>query len=183
MRFFDVTLSIIGLIIFTPFLLFICILVATTSKGSAIFVHQRVGKGCQKFNCYKLRTMYVGSDKNGNYMTKKNDKRITPLGHFLRKYSIDELPQLYNVIKGDMSLVGPRPDTPFQKSLVAPEEWEKRHTILPGITGLAQIKARHIASPQERLSYDLFYVDNISYYLYFKIIMITIVQLFTSPSY
>ena len=183
MRFFDVTLSTIGLIIFSPFLLFICILVATTSKGSAIFVHQRVGKGCQKFDCYKLRTMYVGSDKNGSYMAKKNDKRITPFGHFLRRYSIDELPQLYNVIIGDMSLVGPRPDTPFQESLVDPNKWEKRHTILPGITGLAQIKARHIATPEERLKFDLFYVDNNSYYLYFKILMITIMQIFTKPSY
>ncbi len=116
-------------------------------------------------------------------MTKINDKRITPLGHFLRKYSIDELPQLINVIKGELSLVGPRPDTPKQEKLYDVNDWKKRHSVRPGITGLAQIRARHIATNKNRMRYDLFYINQKSMGFYFWIIAQTIKNLVKNKSY
>lgn len=183
MRLFDIILSLIGLILLLPLLFVIGIVILIDSNGPAIFSHTRVGKNLKHFKCYKLRTMYLGSDKNNRYQTEINDDRITPFGRYLRKYSIDELPQLYNVIKGDMSLVGPRPDTPFQETLYKKDHWVKRHKIRPGITGLAQLKARHIATHNERLRYDLYYIDNLTLKYYFYLIFSTLSNLFKKYSY
>lgn len=135
------------------------LLVALTSKGGAIYGHVRVGKDCRPFTLYKFRSMFVGSDQQG-FQTQVGDARITPVGKFLRKTSLDELPQLFNVLKGDMSLVGPRPDTPMQEKDYSPEQWQLRHSVRPGITGLAQVNGRSNISMEDRLAFDLEYVKN-----------------------
>ncbi|MEQ9265694.1 MAG: sugar transferase [Balneolaceae bacterium] len=183
MRVLDITFAVIGIILLLPIMLVISVLIKFTSNGSVTFHHKRVGRHCRTFNCLKFRSMVTGADRIGSYMTAKNDSRITPFGSFLRKYSLDELPQLFNVLLGHMSLVGPRPDTPMQLDIYSEEEKELRHSIRPGITGLAQVRARHVATNKNRLRYDLFYVRKQSVALYFWIIYKTIVNLITKESY
>jgi lipopolysaccharide/colanic/teichoic acid biosynthesis glycosyltransferase len=117
--------------------------------------------------------MAAGSDTQG-YATMQGDSRITPIGRFIRKTSIDELPQLFNVLKGDMSLVGPRPDTPMQQSLYTPEDWQTRHTVRPGITGLAQVNGRSMIGYEERLACDLDYARNHTLWMDMVIILKTL---------
>lgn len=183
MRLVDLILSMIGFIFLLPLMMIVSIVIKLTSPGPVIFSHERVGKECRKFNCYKFRSMIDGANKIGSYMTQKNDQRITPFGNFIRKYSIDELPQLINVIKGELSLVGPRPDTPKQEKLYDINDWKKRHSVRPGITGLAQISARHIATNKNRMRYDLFYINKKSMEFYFWIIAQTIKNLVKNKSY
>ncbi|MEQ9091664.1 MAG: sugar transferase [Balneola sp.] len=183
MRLLDVFVSVVGLLLLFPIIIIISILIKLTSDGPVIFSHLRVGKHGKEFNCYKFRSMVKGADKIGGYMTEVNDRRITPIGQFIRKYSIDELPQLFNVIKGEMSLVGPRPDTPMQKNLYTEEQWKTRHNVRPGITGLAQVKARHTATNKMRLKYDLFYVENKSLFFDIYLVYKTILNLIFKKSY
>lgn len=154
----DRTAALIALIALAiPLFIPVWLLIVCTSKGGAIYSQIRIGKGCAPFKLYKFRSMAVGSDKQG-FQTQEGDSRITTVGRFLRKTSIDELPQLFNVLKGDMSLVGPRPDTPMQESNYSKENWELRHKVRPGITGLAQVNGRSNIGTQERLDLDLEYV-------------------------
>ena len=120
--------------------------------------------------------MVINAEKQGSYFTQDNDSRITFLGKFLRKTSLDELPQLFNVIKGDMSLVGPRPDVSQQQKLYSKKEWRTRCSVRPGITGLAQATLRSQATVQERKAMDLQYVKKKSFFLDLKIIMMTLQQ-------
>ncbi len=120
---------------------------------------------------------------NDNYFTSPNDIRITSVGKYLRKYSLDELPQLINVFFGSMSLVGPRPDDPIMKSNYASEDFVNRHKIKPGITGLAQVKGRSNLTQRQRLKYDLFYVNHYSLGLDFMILKLTFLQVFKGNSY
>lgn len=152
-----------------PVFLPVFIIIRLTSKGNAIYSQSRVGKDCKLFQLYKFRSMYIGADKHG-YQTTDGDSRITPVGNFIRKTSIDELPQIFNVLKGDMSLVGPRPDTPMQKTNYSEEDWNTRHQVRPGITGLAQINGRSNIGTKERLYYDLEYVKKHS--IWFDIIIL-----------
>ncbi len=146
------TLTLLFVPIFVPLWIAIC----ATSRGGAIYSQTRIGLGCAPFQLYKFRSMRVGSDKAG-FQTQSGDPRITPIGRFIRKTSLDELPQLLNVLKGDMSLIGPRPDTPMQKSNYTEENWTLRHTVRPGITGLAQVNGRSDISTENRLALDLEY--------------------------
>ena len=150
--------SVAGIFLF-PLLVVVAVLVKLTSKGPALFIQERVGLGCRCFMIYKFRTMVVDAAKIGGYQTQQGDPRITRVGRFLRRSSIDEFPQLLNVIKGDMSLVGPRPDTPMQQANYLPRDWVKRHTVRPGITGLAQVVLRSSGTAAERLRLDLEYVE------------------------
>lgn len=155
--FFDRTLALFILaLLAVPVFLPLWLAIRATSKGGAMYSQLRIGKDCRPFKLYKFRSMYAGSDKQG-YQTQENDARITPIGRFLRKTSLDELPQLWNVLKGDMSLVGPRPDTPMQQKDYAEADWRLRHTVRPGITGLAQVNGRSNMSAEDRLAYDLDY--------------------------
>lgn len=129
------------------------------SPGGAIFRQKRVGLGGRLFDVLKFRSMVTNADKIGGYSTADGDARITRSGRFIRKTSLDELPQLINVLKGEMSLVGPRPDTPMQEANYSPKEWAKRCSVRPGITGLAQATLRSEATPEERTRLDLDYVD------------------------
>lgn len=137
-RFFDVFISLLFLIIFSPFLLIIALLIKLTSKGPVIFVQKRVGKNNTDFNIYKFRTMRVNAPKGISLTVGARDKRITGIGYFLRKFKLDELPQLVNVLKGEMSIVGPRPEVRHYVNMYKPEEMFVLN-VRPGITDYASM--------------------------------------------
>ena len=166
-----------------PFILLISLAIIIESKGGVFFVQERVGQFAKPFQMYKFRSMVAGASEQGPYFTAQGDSRITKVGAFLRKTSLDELPQLLNVLKGDMSLVGPRPDVFAQRSNYTQEEWEKRTCVKPGITGLAQATIRNVGGERKRTALDLEYVDNISFGLDLKILFLTIKQVLFKGSF
>lgn len=141
-RFFDVLISLLVLTIFSPFLLIIALIIKLTSKGPVIFIQKRVGKNNTDFNIYKFRTMRVSAAKGSQITIGARDSRITNVGFFLRKFKLDELPQLVNVLKGDMSIVGPRPEVRKYVDLYKPEHMLVL-TVRPGITDYASIAYRN----------------------------------------
>lgn len=172
-RLFDVVVSLIVLIITFPFWFFIMIAIKLESDGAAIFKQERVGKNGNIFMIYKFRTMYSNTDKFQYSPSDPNDKRITKVGAFLRKTSLDELPQLINVLIGNMSLVGPRPEMPFIVEQY--KDWErKRLSVKPGLTGLWQIMGRKDLPLHENIEYDFFYIKNQSLILDLTILIKTI---------
>ena len=177
-RTFDIIVSILILIILSPLLLGISILIKLDSKGPMIFKQKRIGKNGKEFIIYKFRTMVKNAEKKGTkYRVTRNDERITKVGDFLRKTSLDELPQLFNVLLGDMSLVGPRPTLDFIVNEYD-EYQKKRLEVKPGMTGLAQINGRQSLSWEEKIEYDIKYVENQSIWLDIKIIFKTFFVLF-----
>jgi len=179
-RMMDIILSLVILIPTLPVMLVIALLIRMTSKGPAIFRQKRVGKYDRVFTMYKFRTMFIDAEKeSGPVWASDNDPRITPVGYWLRKLRLDELPQFFNVLKGDMSLVGPRPERPyfveqFKKSIPL---YSRRLRVRPGITGWAQVKWKYdenLEDVKEKTKYDLFYVENISLKMDFKILFNTI---------
>ena len=143
-RIFDIVFSFLSLVLFTPLLLLLALLIRLDSKGPVIFKQSRVGKMNKDFNIFKFRTMIVNSEDKNLLTLGNNDKRITKLGYFLRKYKLDELPQLINVLIGDMSFVGPRPELRHYVNLYSQSDLEVL-AVKPGVTGLASIKYRHEA--------------------------------------
>ena len=175
----DVILSIFALIISAPLLLFVFLLVAFDSGFPLIFSQTRTGYLNKNFTLYKIRTMRKDAEESGAVWAKENDNRITKFGSVLRKVRIDEIPQFWNVIKGDMSIVGPRPERPeFQEELLKlVPHWNTRHLVKPGITGWAQIKymyASNMDASEQKLAYDLYYLRNLSFALDFEIILATL---------
>ncbi len=178
-RIMDVLISIIGLILASPIMLIASLLIKLESKGPAFFNQKRVGLNDKEFTIYKLRSMKNDAEKNGAVWAKKNDNRVTKLGRFIRKVRIDELPQLWNILKGDMSLIGPRPER-----MVFVKELEEdlpyyyiRHTIKPGLTGWAQINYPYGATKEDalhKLEYELYYIKNMSILFDIKIMLKTI---------
>ncbi len=152
-------------------MLFVGLTIYLTDGRPIFFKQKRVGKNLIEFTILKFRTMR-NEKRNSKKIefTKKDDPRITSIGRILRKYSIDELPQLLNVFYGDMSIVGPRPDTPQQKSNYDTKTWKTRHLVKPGITGLAQVNGRSNINPEQRIHYDLKWVENKSINLYLSVI-------------
>ena len=146
------------LLLLAPLLLLLALLVRSDSPGPVLFRQQRIGRGGQPFAILKFRSMVVDASQRGGYQTSAGDPRITRVGRWLRRSSLDELPQLLNVLRGDMSLVGPRPDVPAQQSLYSPRAWQLRCSVRPGITGLAQATLRSAATASQRLELDLRYV-------------------------
>ncbi|NQT23035.1 MAG: sugar transferase [Candidatus Omnitrophica bacterium] len=183
-RAIDIVVSGAGIVILGPILLTVMILIRLTSKGPAFFIQKRVGLNGRKFVLYKFRTMYKGAHKKlseieslnemgGPIFKIKNDPRITPLGRFLRKFSIDEMPQLFNVLLGHMGLVGPRP--PLPKEVALYKTWQRRRlSMRPGLTCLWQISGRNKIDFNEWMKLDLEYLDNWSLWLDFKILIKTI---------
>ena len=178
-RIIDVVVSGIGLILLFPIFVVIGALIKLDSKGPIFFVQERAGKDGKIFRAYKLRTMVVDAEKIGlGYEIEKNDSRITRVGKYLR-WGIDELPQLINVFKGDMSMVGPRPALPHQIAKYSKEEM-KRLEVKPGITGWALINGRNKLTWPERIKLDIWYIDHWSIWLDLKILFKTIwVVIFT----
>jgi lipopolysaccharide/colanic/teichoic acid biosynthesis glycosyltransferase len=161
-RLLDFSAALAGLLILWPLLLLTAVMIKLDSKGDIFYRQQRIGQHLKPFHILKFRSMVQNADLIGTHQTQSNDARISRIGHFLRRSSLDELPQLINVLKGDMSLIGPRPDTPIQQSDYTPERWQARHKIKPGITGLAQVSGRSNMSAETRLQHDLSYAKNIS---------------------
>ena len=171
-RFFDFLASTIGIILLSPLLIIIAIWIKLDSKGSILFKQERVGKNNKLFNILKFRTMVVNAEKSGFY-TAENDSRITRSGNFLRKTSLDEIPQLFNIFKGEMSIIGPRPTLKYQVDKYT--DFQKRRLeVLPGVTGWAQVNGRNSLSWPERIKLDVWYVDNFSLLLDVKILYKTV---------
>ncbi len=163
-RDFDIIVSFISLVLFLPFFLLIIILIKMDSKGDVFFKQERIGKNYTKFTIYKFRTMVKDAEeKVGPVWADTKDKRVTRFGRILRKYGIDELPQLWNILKGDMSLIGPRPERNYFIKKY-PVLMSRRLSTKPGITGLAQINSIDL-SPNEKTKYDIAYVENQSFLL------------------
>jgi exopolysaccharide biosynthesis polyprenyl glycosylphosphotransferase len=194
-RIFDILVVSVGLIIISPLLLCIAILIKLDSPGSLIYRQKRIGENGRPFSMYKFRSMRVDADpaihqahvtkliqqnlrpeqlgeNNGNSLKMKNDPRVTKIGRFIRKFSLDELPQLFNVLRGEMSLVGPRPPLPYE--LEHYQDWHKRRLeALPGITGLWQVKGRNQVSFDEMVRLDLEYIEHQSFWLDLLILLQT----------
>jgi lipopolysaccharide/colanic/teichoic acid biosynthesis glycosyltransferase len=168
-RAMDLVLGTMGLFILAPVLVAIAVVIKVGSRGPAIYVSQRVGQAGKEFGCMKFRTMSAGADsQRGDVIGSpdeaiieryRTDPRITPVGRFLRRWSLDELPQLFNVVGGSMSLVGPRPVLPEEMELLADAD-RRRHITKPGLTGLWQISGRKEVAWEDRMLMDLYYVEH-----------------------
>ncbi|MEN3324107.1 sugar transferase [Mariniflexile soesokkakense] len=190
-RCFDISFSIIGLILLAPLLILISILIKIDSKGPILFIQGRVGKNNKDFNIYKFRTMQIQSETKGLLTLGNNDSRITKIGYFLRRYKIDEFPQLLNILKGDMSFVGPRPELRYYVNFYSEDDM-KIFVVRPGITGLASLKYRNevellkaAENPEEffiktiipdKLKYNKEYIKRRSFFFDLKLIFITIAK-------
>ncbi len=176
--FFDILVSLIALIILFPLFLIITLLIKIDSPGHIFFRQERIGKNGKTFYPFKFRTMVEGAVNKGlGYTVSENDDRITKVGKFLRKWGIDEFPQLINVLKGEMSLVGPRPTLRYQVEEYNDFE-KKRLLVKPGLAGWALIHGRNSLSWEERIKYDVWYVENWSLWLDIKIILKTFYLIF-----
>ena len=172
----DVAVSASLLLALWPLLAAMAILIRAETSGPVFFRQTRVGRGAQPFAILKFRSMVSDAAAKGPYWTGENDSRITRVGKVLRRTSLDELPQLWNVFVGQMSLIGPRPDTPAQESLYNPADWMARHRVRPGITGLAQVNGRSTITPEERLRLDITYAAAPSWALDREILLKTVQQ-------
>ena len=173
-RAFDIAVSLFILVLFSPAMLIISIAIRISDGGHIIFRQRRPGKDCKIFTVYKFRTMKEKTtDENGNELSDMD--RMTSIGSFLRKTSLDELPQFFNVLKGEMSLVGPRPLLCEYLMLYSPRQM-RRHEVRPGISGWAQVNGRNAISWEEKFEYDVYYVDNRSIALDIKILFLTVMN-------
>lgn len=172
----DLSGALVGILLLSPFLLLILLYSYCRTKQNPFFIQRRPGLNGRIFNLIKLRTMSNEKDSEGNLLP--DNERITGFGRLLRNASIDELPQLFNILKGDMSLVGPRPLLPEYLPLYS-ETQRKRHNVRPGITGWAQINGRNAISWQQKFEYDVWYVDHVCFSLDVKILFKTIEKVFS----
>ena len=172
---FDFSASFIGFIVLSPFFIIITIILFFFNHGKPFFFQQRPGKNEKIFKIIKFKTMNDKRDKDGNLLP--DAKRLTAMGRFIRNTSLDEIPQLLNVIKGDMSFVGPRPLLVEYLPLYSKEQ-ARRHEVRPGITGWSQINGRNTISWQQKFEYDVWYVNHISFYLDLRILLKTISKVF-----
>jgi len=170
-RIFDFIFALILLIVLFPIMLLAAIAIKLDLKGPVLFKQQRPGKDTKVFTIYKFRTMVVETEKDGKALS--DFERMTKVGSFLRKTSIDELPQLINIIKGEMSFIGPRPLLVEYLELYTPEQ-KRRHEVKPGISGWAQVNGRNAISWEEKFKLDVWYVDNQSLILDLKIVFLTV---------
>jgi len=176
-RAFDIIVSLLSLIILSPLMITVAVIIKATSKGGAVYRQTRMGLNRKEFMMYKFRSMKLDEMKADEYkMAEKDDGRCTKIGAFIRKYGIDELPQLFNVIKGEMSLVGPRPELPYHVNHFKDEIpfYMIKHYVKPGISGWAQVNGlRGNTSIEERIKYDIYYIENWSLWFDIKIIFLT----------
>jgi undecaprenyl phosphate N,N'-diacetylbacillosamine 1-phosphate transferase len=180
-RLVDILIALPATLILLPVFLIIIVAIKRGSRGPAIFKQARAGKDGKPFIFYKFRTMKIDVDPFGASPKSGQDPRLTKTGIFLREYSLDELPQLFNVLKGNMSLVGPRP-LYIEQIAEWDDEQRKRLLVKPGLTGLAQISGRGELTREEKLAFDVEYVRNASLLLDFKILFLTLWQVLTRKS-
>ena len=174
-RIFDFLAALIGLLLLSPIFIFVVIGLFFVNQGKPFFFQARPGKGERIFKIVKFKTMNDKKDVNGNLLT--DAERLTPIGAFVRKTSLDEIPQLINVLKGDMSLIGPRPLLPQYLALYNVEQ-KRRHNVRPGITGWAQVNGRNAISWTKKFELDVYYVNHLSFSLDVKIFFLTIKKVF-----
>jgi len=193
-RLFDIIFALLGLILVLPLLLLIAIIIKMTAGGPVFYKGQRVGKNGRLFKIWKFRTMIPDAEKQGGSATSANDSRLTKLGKFLKRYKLDELPQLFNILRGEMSFVGPRPEVSFYVNMMAEEERKIILSVRPGMTDLASLwdfREEEVlkGSPDPEKTYmekirptkiklQLEYVKNRSFWLDLKIILKTILKIF-----
>lgn len=175
--FLDFIVALIGLILLSPLFITFAVLLFIVNNGKPFFFQKRPGKHGKNFQIVKFRTMTDEKDASGNLLP--DASRLTSVGQLVRKTSMDEIPQLINVVKGDMSIVGPRPLLPEYLKLYS-ERQKKRHDVKPGITGLAQVNGRNAISWTQKFEYDVWYVENLSFSLDFKILFKTIKKVLVS---
>ena len=171
----DKLISFTGLVLLSPILLILILLLAIANSGKPFFTQTRPGKNGRLFKVIKFKTMHDGRNAQGELLPDAD--RLTPVGRFVRKTSLDEIPQLINVLKGDMSLIGPRPLLVQYLPLYSPTQ-ARRHEVKPGITGWAQVNGRNAISWEQKFEYDVWYVDHCSLTLDFKILLKTIQKVF-----
>lgn len=182
-RLIDIFLSVIILIVFFPLMTFIAIIIKLTSRGPIIYIQKRVGKEEKLFNLYKFRSMVINSEVAGPVWAKENDPRITSFGRFMRETRLDEFPQFWNVLKNDMSIIGPRPERPYFVEVLKEEipYYTRRFKVKPGITGWAQIKLDYDSSIEDvksKLQFDFYYIENMSLTLDVRIMLNTLGVIF-----
>jgi len=185
-RTLDIVLSLILIILLSPIFVLLAILIKTTSKGPILFKHKRISLNDAEFTIYKFRSMYTDAEKNGAMWTKddKTDPRITPIGRFMRKTHLDEIPQLVNILRGDISFVGPRPERPefisgLKQNILY---YDLRHAVKGGLTGWAQVNYKYgssVEDAREKLRYDFYYIKNRNTFFDILIILKTIAKIFT----
>ena len=173
----DFLIALIGLLVLSPIFLFVMIALIIANNGKPFFFQKRPGKNEKIFSIIKFKTMNDKRDAQGNLLS--DAERLTPIGAFVRKTSLDEIPQLINVLKGDMSMIGPRPLLVQYLPLYNTQQ-KRRHEVRPGITGWAQVNGRNAISWKQKFEYDAWYVDNVSLTLDFKIGVMTIKKIFIS---
>lgn len=175
-RLIDILMALTGLILTIPILLFFCIAIILETPGPAFYLQERVGRNGKYFKIIKLRSMGLDAEKKGAQWASKNDPRVTKVGAFIRKTRIDEIPQLFNVLQGDMSMIGPRPERPMFTAQFNEEfpGFIKRLAVKPGITGWAQVNGGYDITPKEKLKLDLYYIENKSLLIDLKIILKTV---------
>ena len=183
-RIFDIVISVSALIFLTPVFAVIAVLIYHEDHGKIFYTSNRVGLNGRIFRIYKFRSMKMDSEVKGAQLAKKEDDRITPVGKFIRRIHFDELPQIFNILKGDMSLVGPRPERPeiiAQYTEVMPE-FAFRMKVKAGLAGFAQVYGKYNTSPYDKLKLDLTYIENYSVWLDLKLMLLTLKVLFWPDS-
>jgi len=161
----DYSVTIVCLILLAPVIITLAVIIKLTGKGPVIYSQDRIGEAGKPFRIYKFRSMYHGTEEGIPLLSGKDDRRISPVGRFMRKHKFDEIPNFFNVLKGEMSIVGPRPEQRFfiEKIVVKAPEYKRLHTIKPGITSWGQVKygyATNVEEMIERLKYDIYYLEN-----------------------
>ena len=184
-RIVDLPISIFLLLLILPICLIVCLFIILESSGNPIYIQERVGLNERRFKIYKLRSMYIDAEKNGHQWASKNDQRITKVGRFIRRTRIDELPQIINIIRGEMSFIGPRPERPefiteFLKDI---PNFNNRLAVRPGITGWAQVNGGYELTPKEKLEYDIYYIQHESAKLDFIVLIKTIKVIFNGHGF
>ena len=184
-RAIDFTLALIALLVLWWVMLIVAIAIKVESKGPVIFKQERIGRGGKVFHIYKFRSMCVGAEKTGSGVySGKGDKRVTKVGKFIRATSLDELPQLINILKGEMSIIGPRPPLtyhpwPYEQYT---DEQKRMFEVRPGISGWAQVNGRKEVEWHKRIELNVWYVDNVSLWLDIKILFMTVFKVFTNAN-
>lgn len=182
-RFIDIMVAVFVLIVGFPFLVCVALLTKLSSKGPVFYKQERIGRNAEPFKIIKFRSMYMDSEKSGPALANDKDSRITPWGKIMRKTRLDEFPQFYNVLKGDMSLVGPRPERQFfiDQIMAQAPYYKHLHKVRPGITSMGQVKygyAENVDQMVDRLRYDILYIENMSLSLDFEIMLDTVLIMF-----